>query len=86
MQTPEPVSYTHLDVYKRQDDDGPGIAEEDVAHVLQRGVRGDERVHGHGIGLSIVQDLVRGYRGELQVRRSQELGGARFGVILPQGL
>ena len=68
------------------DDDGPGIAEEDVAHVLQRGVRGDERVHGHGIGLSIVQDLVRGYRGDLQVLRSQELGGARFEVILPQGL
>jgi two-component system sensor histidine kinase PhoQ len=68
------------------DDDGQGIAEEDVAHVLQRGVRGDERVHGHGIGLSIVQDLVRGYRGDLHVRRSQELGGARFEVILPQGL
>lgn len=68
------------------DDDGPGIAEEDVAHVLQRGVRGDERVQGHGIGLSIVQDLVRGYRGELRVARSQELGGARFEVILPQGL
>ena len=68
------------------DDDGPGIAEEDVAHVLQRGVRGDERVQGHGIGLAIVQDLVRGYRGDLQVQRSQELGGARFEVILPQGL
>ena len=68
------------------DDDGPGIAEEDVAHVLQRGVRGDERVQGHGIGLAIVQDLVRGYRGELHVRRSQELGGARFEVILPEGL
>ena len=68
------------------DDDGPGIAEEDVAHILQRGVRGDERVQGHGIGLAIVQDLVRGYRGELQVTRSQELGGARFEVILPQGL
>ena len=68
------------------DDDGPGIADEDVAHILQRGVRGDERVQGHGIGLAIVQDLVRGYRGELQVKRSQELGGARFEVILPQGL
>ncbi|MBO9711242.1 MAG: hypothetical protein J7521_23860, partial [Caulobacter sp.] len=32
------------------DDDGPGIAAEDVAKVLQRGVRGDERVQGHGIG------------------------------------
>ena len=68
------------------DDDGPGIAPEDVARILQRGVRGDERVQGHGIGLSIVQDLVRGYRGELHVSRSQELGGARFEVTLPPGL
>lgn len=68
------------------DDDGPGIADEDVARILQRGVRGDERVQGHGIGLAIVQDLVRGYRGELQVSRSTEMGGARFEVILPQGL
>ncbi len=68
------------------DDDGPGIAEENVAKVLQRGVRGDERVQGHGIGLAIVQDLVRGYRGELTVSRSQELGGARFEVRLPPGL
>lgn len=68
------------------DDDGPGIAPEDVAKILQRGVRGDERVQGHGIGLSIVQDLVKGYRGEMQVSRSQELGGARFEVTLPPGL
>jgi len=68
------------------DDDGPGVAPEDVARVLQRGVRGDERVQGHGIGLSIVQDLVRDYRGELQVTRSTELGGARFEVTLPPGL
>ena len=68
------------------DDDGPGIAPEDVARILQRGVRGDERVQGHGIGLSIVQDLVKGYRGELHVSRSNELGGARFEVTLPPGL
>jgi two-component system sensor histidine kinase PhoQ len=68
------------------DDDGPGIAEEDVSKVLQRGVRGDERVQGHGIGLSIVQDLVKGYRGQFQVMRSAELGGARFEVTLPPGL
>ena len=68
------------------EDDGPGIEPDDVARVLQRGVRGDERVQGHGIGLSIVQDLVRDYRGELQVARSQELGGARFEVTLPPGL
>jgi two-component system sensor histidine kinase PhoQ len=68
------------------DDDGPGIPEDRIAYVLQRGVRGDERVQGHGIGLSIVQDLVRSYRGELSVGPSQELGGARFQVTLPPGL
>jgi len=60
------------------EDDGPGIPPEKVEHLLQRGVRGDERVQGHGIGLSIVQDIVRAYRGELSVERSDELGGARF--------
>jgi len=68
------------------DDDGPGIAPEQVTQLLQRGVRGDERVQGHGIGLAIVQDIVRGYRGELEVKRSEELGGARFEVNLPPGL
>ncbi len=68
------------------DDDGPGILPENVALILQRGVRGDERVHGHGIGLAIVQDLVRGYRGTLDVQPSQELGGTRFEVRLPAGL
>ncbi len=68
------------------DDDGPGIAEDRIAHVLQRGVRGDERVQGHGIGLAIVQDVVRSYRGDLHVERSPELGGARFKITLPPGL
>jgi len=47
------------------EDDGPGAAEEKVGHLLQRGVRGDERVQGHGIGLAIVQDILRAYQGEL---------------------
>jgi two-component system sensor histidine kinase PhoQ len=68
------------------DDDGPGIPPEQVAMVLQRGVRGDERVQGHGIGLAIVQDIVRSYRGELVVGPSPELGGSRFEVRLPPGL
>ena len=68
------------------DDDGPGIPPDRIAHVLQRGVRGDQRVQGHGIGLSIVQDIVRSYRGELEVAASEELGGARFLVRLPPGL
>lgn len=65
------------------EDDGPGIATEQVERLLQRGVRGDERVQGHGIGMAIVQDIVRGYHGELTVDRSTELGGARFTLRFP---
>jgi two-component system sensor histidine kinase PhoQ len=68
------------------EDDGPGIPVDRIALVLQRGVRGDERVQGHGIGLAIVQDIVRSYRGELNVGESDELGGASFEVVLPPGL
>lgn len=68
------------------EDDGPGIPAEKIALVLQRGVRGDERVQGHGIGLAIVHDIVRSYRGELHVGTSAELGGACFSVTLPPGL
>ena len=64
------------------EDDGPGIPAENVEHLLQRGVRGDERVHGHGIGLSIVQDILQAYHGELTVDQSPALGGARFAMRL----
>ncbi|MCL6619647.1 MAG: two-component sensor histidine kinase [Thermomonas hydrothermalis] len=68
------------------EDDGPGIQEDRIPLILQRGVRGDQRVQGHGIGLSIVQDILKSYRGELHVGRSQELGGARFEAVFPGGL
>jgi two-component system sensor histidine kinase PhoQ len=64
------------------EDDGPGIPVDKVEHVLQRGVRGDERVSGHGIGLAIVQDIVRAYRADLEVGPSKDLGGASFVVRL----
>jgi two-component system sensor histidine kinase PhoQ len=67
------------------EDDGPGIADDKIEKILQRGVRGDERVQGHGIGLSIVQDIVKAYQGELHVDHSEELGGARFSVRIPPG-
>ncbi|MBK8283504.1 MAG: two-component sensor histidine kinase [Ahniella sp.] len=65
------------------EDNGPGIPDEKSEQLLKRGVRGDERVQGHGIGLSIVTDIVRSYRGELTIDQSEELGGARFTVRFP---
>ena len=62
-------------------DDGPGIPEDKLEAVIQRGVRADQRVQGHGIGLSIVQDIVSAYRGSLSVGQS-DLGGARFKIEL----
>jgi two-component system sensor histidine kinase PhoQ len=65
------------------EDDGPGIPDEKIEKILQRGVRGDEKVQGHGIGLSIVQDIIKAYQGTLHVDHSEELGGARFRVNIP---
>ena len=67
------------------EDDGPGVPEDKVEHLLQRGVRGDERVQGHGIGLAIVQDLLKAYRGSLTVSKSENLGGAAFTVRFAPG-
>jgi len=64
------------------EDDGPGIASQDRDRVLGRGVRTDERVPGHGIGLAMVQDTVELYGGTLTIDASA-LGGARFTLRLP---
>jgi two-component system sensor histidine kinase PhoQ len=64
------------------EDDGPGIAPEDRPRVLQRGVRADEKVPGHGLGLAMVCDTVDLYGGRLDVDQSA-LGGARFSLRLP---
>jgi two-component system sensor histidine kinase PhoQ len=64
------------------DDDGPGIAEQDRAKVLQRGGRADEATPGHGLGLSMVHDTVALYGGTMRIDGSN-LGGARFELRLP---
>ena len=66
------------------EDDGPGIEESQLAQLLQRGTRGDERVEGHGLGLAIVMELVNAYQGALGIDHS-ELGGARIAVRFPAG-
>ena len=43
------------------EDDGPGINESQAEHLLQRGVRADQAMPGHGIGLAVACDIVHGY-------------------------
>jgi len=64
------------------DDDGPGIAEEHRAKVLERGGRADEATPGHGLGLAMVHDTVALYGGAMRIE-SSSLGGARFDLRLP---
>ena len=66
------------------EDDGPGIPEDKIDHVLQRGQRLDESKQGHGLGLSIVQELVELYRGAISLNRSDH-GGLSVKLELPGG-
>jgi two-component system sensor histidine kinase PhoQ len=63
------------------DDNGPGIAEDKREQLLQRGVRGDERLEGDGLGLAIALEIVNAYRGDIAITRS-DLGGACVSVTL----
>lgn len=64
---------SHLEL--RIDDDGPGIAEDVAERVTRRGERTDSSAPGHGLGLAIVDSIVRTYLGRLMIERSP-LGGA----------
>jgi signal transduction histidine kinase len=64
------------------DDDGRGIAPDQRAAMLRRGVRADEQVPGTGLGLAIVDDLARLYGGGVSLADSP-LGGTRAILGLP---
>ena len=66
------------------EDDGPGVSDVDIARLTQRGTRLDEAVNGHGLGLSIVQLIAEQHGGQLNLRRSNKLGGFCVETILPR--
>ncbi|KXJ42071.1 MAG: hypothetical protein AXA67_00025 [Methylothermaceae bacteria B42] len=67
------------------DDDGSGIPDHKLQQVLQRGVRADQTTAGHGIGLSIVKELVQLCHGRLEFG-SSVLGGLKVEVFIPAPL
>ena len=64
------------------EDDGPGIAEEELKTITRRGRKLDETTPGHGHGLGIVKDIAELYGGALKLGRS-ELGGLKAELDLP---
>ncbi|HEX3700904.1 MAG TPA: sensor histidine kinase [Phenylobacterium sp.] len=65
------------------EDDGPGLPTEQREAMVRRGARLDENAPGSGLGLSIIDELARAYRGELKLGDSS-LGGLRIAVDLPR--
>jgi signal transduction histidine kinase len=65
------------------EDDGPGLAAEQREAVLKRGARLDEATPGSGLGLSIVDELVRAYGGTTSLLASP-LGGLKLVIELPR--
>lgn len=63
------------------EDEGPGVAEAEVARLWQPFERGGA-TGGSGLGLAVVHRLVDLHRGSVRVERGQA-GGARFVVSLP---
>jgi signal transduction histidine kinase len=65
------------------EDDGPGINNQNAQLLTQRGLRLDETVDGHGLGLAIVRDITEFYGGSLNFDKSIKLGGFLVKVYLP---
>jgi len=65
------------------EDDGPGLAEDQVDVLLQRGIRADERQPGHGLGLAIVNEMVQAYDGHIAISRSESLHGLQVSIHIP---
>lgn len=77
-------------------DSGIGIAQEDLLHIFEPFYRADSsrsrgtQQTGSGLGLTIVNEMVRAHRGRIHIeshkRRGTKPGGTTVSVFLPRGV
>jgi signal transduction histidine kinase len=75
-----------LEVHITVEDRGPGIPADELPHIFEPFYRGaqavGQQIHGNGLGLSLVQRIVRAHGGSVSVR-SRHAGGTAFTIVLP---
>lgn len=64
------------------EDDGPGLAPDQIGEALKRGKRLDESKPGTGLGLSIVKEISSEYQGSFGLSRAA-IGGLKATLVLP---
>ncbi len=64
------------------EDDGKSLAVKTFNEISKRGIRLDESVEGHGLGLAICKDIAALYAGNIRFGKSEKLGGFLVEVIL----
>jgi signal transduction histidine kinase len=65
------------------EDDGKGVDDASLQTLSNRGTRLDEQTPGHGLGLSIAQEIVNEYQGSIRFEKSSAHGGLSVTVKLP---
>ena len=63
-------------------DYGPGIPENEIAHVKEKFFKGSSHVRGNGIGLAVCDEIITRHGGELLITNA-EGGGLIVTVLLP---
>lgn len=80
------VAVSETEVRLSVRDTGTGISDDDQRLMFQRFVRGSHASHryrGVGLGLAVVQTIVEGHGGRVEVE-SQEGVGSRFTLVIPR--
>jgi len=76
------ITVTHRKLTLIFEDDGNGLDIQQVEEIKRRGVRLDETIAGHGLGLGICNDIIDTYQGNISFAESG-LGGLKVTVEIP---